>query len=183
MAVEQDYVENRLKSDLNVSDTDLITDLIKSATNASEKSTSRAYINRDIEVFYHRVAERFTLPVAGFNSMVSVSLIDEKTGVVTALTSDDYDLITLGDYVTVRLKSKTFVSVKCVYNAGYGASYSDMPSWVREAITARVGWSYAKPQMMGVNRIKFRQVELDNRFVAYNILEDYKFEFAFPTVY
>lgn len=183
LAVELDYVENRLKSDLNVSDTDFITDLIKSATNASEKCTNRAYINRDIEVFYENVWNKFTLPVANFNSLVSLSKVDKQTGVVTAFTSDDYDIVTLSDYVTINLKSQGYISVKCVYNAGYGATYSAMPSWVREAVTARVAWSYSKPELMAVNSIRFTQIELTNMFVYYNNFKNSTFGNAFPTIY
>jgi len=184
LAVEQDYVENVLKNDLNTSDDAYTLDLIKIATVDSEKFTCRAFINRDITVYFGFVNKRFTLPVANYNSMVSVESIDEETGTLTAITA--YNVIDQGDYITIVLDVVLNCSLKVVYNAGYGATYADMPTWVRDAISQRVKYKYSNDfNEVMLAQGRFMNAESSNMFIYFqdrNTNHDYG-NYIFPTSY
>lgn len=186
-AVTDAFVDNVLKADLNVSDDAYIDDLINLCTEESEKFTMRAYINRDITVVWSNICQEVTLPVAGYNSITSASRIDKVTGVETAFTSDDYVVIPKGDYVNVRFKSSWGDIIKIVYNAGYGASYTSCPAWVRDAVANRVKMKYARDiNDLMMARTRYESTELNHQFIYYDDFSynnSYDIDYVFPTSY
>jgi hypothetical protein len=178
-----DYVDNVLKADLNISDDAYIADIIQTAIIDSEKMTMRAYINRNVTVSWESVYQYATLPVAGYNSIVSVHKIDVTSGEATEITG--YSIITLGDYVTIRLDVPICSALRVVYNAGYGENASSIPAWVRYAVSSRCYYSYTqKPFEMPMYERRFIDTELKNTFVYYNYIKSsIDFEQYIPTSY
>lgn len=194
LVVNKAYVQNVMKSDLNVSDDDTqdtvysyLEDLIKTATQDSEKATMRAYINRDITVNWKYVYKELTLPVAGYNSITSITATDPHTGVTEAITSDYYTVIENGEYVNVIFNYIQNRSIKIVYNAGYGADDTSVPTWVRDVVSRRVKYLYSdRPEDMVMSERRYTMVEMQNVFIYYNDFvnfDKYNIDDIYPTTY
>jgi hypothetical protein len=164
LVISLDYAKNVCKAKLNTSDDTYITDLIYASTKDSEDSTDRSYITRTITAFWEYVYDEIYLPKPPHISITTVSTVD-KEGTETLLTLDeDYYVIGTNELKIQFANSLYGKSVKIVYVAGYGATATDMPYFVRDAVSQRVRYKYAKePQEAVMAKYRINDAESTNR--------------------
>lgn len=161
LPLSQAEIEIALRATLNTADDAYILRNIKSAVRESERATNRSYITKAITCYWQIAYNYVVLPISPYVSITSVTKIDSDN-TETAVSSSDYDVYGI-DNVVVRFTTPINQQLKIVYTAGYGAADTNMPSWVQDAVTARVMYKYAKqPVEMLQFKDRYKTAEAQN---------------------
>lgn len=141
--------EAKLFCRVDTSDDDtLISSLIKSAREASEKRTGRVYITQSIKMVAEIDSTFIVLPKPPFISLTTLKYLDGDEAWQSMTVATDYLTSTRGQMGTITLKTVPFVNnegqivIEAVYQAGYGASGSYVPEALKQAILHRVAAMY-----------------------------------------
>jgi Neuraminidase (sialidase) len=165
LVISLDYAKNVLKAKLNTSDDTYITDLIYASTKDSEDSTDRSYITRTIVAFWENVYDTVYLPKPPHISITSVETVDKEGNVELLVENEDYYVIGIDELKLVFPRGIGRIGLKVTYVAGYGASASDMPFFVKDAVSQRVRYKYAKePQEAVMAKYRINDAESTNRY-------------------
>lgn len=162
--LSQEFCDTVLKSKLNVSDYDLIQTALSAATDDSERTTNRAYINRNVTAEYDYIYERVNITVAPVNSVSSVVAIDPVTAEETTLTTADYTVF--GEQVKhLLVDGYAGYGLRVVFNAGYADNAGELPAWIRDAVMSRLMYKYAmQPMDMAMYERRFNDAESRHKF-------------------
>jgi hypothetical protein len=162
--LSQEYADVFLKSKLNVSDYPIIQDAIEASTDDSERTTSRAYINRNVTAVYDYFYDKVNLTIAPVNSVSSVTVIDPITASATVLTTADYTVVG-GEEKYLLINGYAGYRAQIVFNAGYADESAELPAWIRDAVSSRLRYKYAQqPMEMAMHERRFNDAEARHKF-------------------
>lgn len=140
--------KNHLRVDFTDDDT-LIDVLIEAARVHAENYTARRLINQTWTLTFPEFSDVMLLPGSPLSSITSVSYLDSNQASQT-LSSAIYEADTTRDPGALRRKrDQSFPTTYPVWNAvvvtyvtGYGASASDVPAAIRQAMLMHIGHMY-----------------------------------------
>lgn len=124
-----------MKDEMRVAHTDddeLISGYIKQATKDVEEYTGRSIFNQEVTVYWKLAYDYVWLPRPPHTSITSVTEIDDD-GNETTISSDDYDLFGRKEF-KIEFDTSVNEQLRVVYDAGYGATTSDIPRWAKSAV-------------------------------------------------
>ena len=151
--------KSHLKVDTTADDT-YITSIIKAATQLSEEYTNRFFIDTVIEQTCSDFAQLQTLFKSKVSAVSHVKYYDSDNSLQT-LSSTIYDTqlkyepsqIQLADDKSFPEITKRNDAVVARYTVGYGASASDVPEIIKQAILLTIGNFYQNRNSVVIGRI------------------------------
>lgn len=151
--------KSHLKVDTTADDT-YITFIIKAATQLSEEYTNRFFINTVIEQTCSDFAQLQTLFKSKVSAVAHVKYYDSDNSLQT-LSATIYDTqlkyepsqIQLADDKSFPEITKRNDAVVARYTVGYGASASDVPEIIKQAILLTIGNFYQNRNSVVIGRI------------------------------
>ena len=151
--------KSHLKVDTTADDT-YITSIIKAATQLSEEYTNRFFINTVIEQTCSDFAQLQTLFKSKVSAVAHVKYYDSDNSLQT-LSATIYDTqlkyepsqIQLADDKSFPEITKRNDAVVARYTVGYGASASDVPEIIKQAILLTIGNFYQNRNSVVIGRI------------------------------
>ncbi len=151
--------KTHLKVDITTDDT-LIDNLIASATQISQEYTNRFFINTTITQKGNNFDDLKELYKSTVGSVTHIKYYDNNDALQTLATSVYY-LNNVVQPAQISLKvSQSFPSVadkqnavECEYVVGYGASASDVPEAIKQAVLLTVGNWYENRSSVVIGRI------------------------------
>ena len=149
---------------------------IKEARQWTEAFLGRSLINQTWEMAFDTWPDDMRLRRMPASSITSIKYIDE-TGTEQTVTASDYTLDTYSTFHAVRLAYNTYWpnhqditnAIKVRYVAGYGASGTDVPGPIREAILLTVG-HWTRYQALAESGVSITRIP----FAVENLLSPYR---------
>ena len=149
---------------------------IKEARQWAEAFMGRSLINQTWEMAFDTWPGEMRLRRMPVSSITSIKYIDE-TGAEQTVTASDYTLDTYSTFHAVRLAYNTYWpnhqditnAIKVRYVAGYGASGTDVPGPIREAILLTVG-HWTRYQALAESGVSITRIP----FAVENLLSPYR---------
>ena len=143
-------VKQHLKIDeLDVSEDDYLTLLIKSSTDFFQKYTNRILINTGFQTYFDCFRQSFELvrsrlqTLDGFNYLVNGAPVIVDPSLYYVTNENNYSRIIFPLYQNMPIdKDDRFQSVIVAFTAGYGASDSDIPSDIKLALLNQIAAMY-----------------------------------------